>query len=360
MQLRLCLRVTVAAMAAFILAQFVAIPLGGLWAVLTAIVVTQMSLGGSLRATIEYFVGTLGGAIYAGAIAALVPHHTEISILAVLALAVAPLALLAAINPNFRVGPFTAVIVVLGVTATHTDPITSAFYRVLEVGLGGVIGLLVSFFVLPARAHVLVIVAASRMLNLLADALPVLFAGFTQEIDVEAVRRLQINLGAAFARVEGVGADAKREQATYLMTDLDSRPLLRTLLRLRHDLVIIGRAAAVPLPEEFRTQLAPPLANVVTAAADYLRASAAALTAEREPPPLDAFEAALQAFNAWLDHARKERLMRDMPSDAVERVFALGFALEQLYQNLIDLARCATEFAQPGVASIAKLTKAQA
>ena len=252
MQLRLCLRVTIAAMAAFILAQFVAIPLGGLWAVLTAIVVTQMSLGGSLRATIEYFVGTFGGAVYAGAIAALVPHQTEISTLAVLALAVAPLALLAAINPNFRVGPFTAVIVVLGATATHTDPISSAFYRVLEVALGGFIGLLVSFLVLPARAHVLVIAAAARMLNLLADALPVLFAGFTQVVDVEEVRRLQIDLGAAFARIDGVGADAKREQATYLMADLDSRPLLRTMLRLRHDVVIVARAATVPLPEQFR------------------------------------------------------------------------------------------------------------
>ena len=283
MQLRLCLRVTIAAMAAFILAQFVAIPLGGLWAVLTAIVVTQMSLGGSLRATIEYFVGTFGGAVYAGAIAALVPHQTEISTLAVLALAVAPLALLAAINPNFRVGPFTAVIVVLGATATHTDPISSAFYRVLEVALGGIIGLLVSFLVLPARAHVLVIAAAARMLNLLADALPVLFAGFTQVVDVEEVRRLQINLGAAFARVEGVGVDAKREQATYLMADLDSRPLLRTLLRLRHDVVIVARTATVPLPEQFRVGLGPPLADVVTAAAAYLRASAAALIGRRGP-----------------------------------------------------------------------------
>jgi uncharacterized membrane protein YccC len=305
MQLRLCLRVTIAAMAAFVLAQFVAIPLGGMWAVLTAIVVTQMSLGGSLRATIEYFVGTLGGAVYAGAIAALVPHHTEISILAMLAFAVAPLALFAAINPNFRVGPFTAVIVVLGATATHIDPIGSAFYRVLEVALGGITGLLVSFLVLPARAQGLVIAAAARMLNLLADALPVLFAGFTQAADAEEIRRFQINIGAAFARVDGVGADAKREQATYLVADLDSRPLLRTLLRLRHDLVIVGRAAAVPLPELVRARLGPPLADLVTAAAAYLRASAAALVGRRGPPPLDAFDAALHAFNAEIRYHAK-------------------------------------------------------
>ena len=80
MQFRLCLRVTVAAIAAFVLAQFLTIPLAGLWAVLTAVVVTQMSLGGSLKAAVEYFVGTLSGAVYAAAIATLVPHNNEVSL----------------------------------------------------------------------------------------------------------------------------------------------------------------------------------------------------------------------------------------------------------------------------------------
>jgi uncharacterized membrane protein YccC len=214
-QLRLCLRVTVAALASFVLAQLFTIPLAGLWAVLTAVVVTQMSLGGSLKATIEYSVGTLGGAVYAGTIATLVPHYDEISLLAVLALAVAPLALLAAVDPHFRVGPFTAVIVVLGASGTHTDPIGSAFYRVLEVALGGVTGLMVSFLVLPARAHVLVIDAAADMLGLLARALPDLFSGFTQALDAAEVRRVQNSIGAAFARVDAVGAEAKREQIGF-------------------------------------------------------------------------------------------------------------------------------------------------
>ena len=144
-QLRLCLRVTVAALASFVLAQLFTIPLAGLWAVLTAVVVTQVTVGGSLKATVEYLVGTLGGAVCAGAIAALLPHSDEVELLAVLALAVAPLSLLAAVNPNFRVGPFTAVIVVLGTAITHTDPVQSAYYRVIEVSIGGAIGLAVSF-----------------------------------------------------------------------------------------------------------------------------------------------------------------------------------------------------------------------
>src|ERR1700730_9538137 len=48
-QLRLCLRVTVAALVSFVLGKSLNIPFGGLWAVLTAVVVTQMSVGGSLK-----------------------------------------------------------------------------------------------------------------------------------------------------------------------------------------------------------------------------------------------------------------------------------------------------------------------
>jgi uncharacterized membrane protein YccC len=343
-ELRLCLRVTVAALVSYVLAQFLAIPLAGLWAVLTAVIVTQMSLGGSLKATIEYYVGTLGGAIYAGAIGALVPHDNEVSLLVVLALAVAPLALLASVNPHFRVGPFTAVLVVLGTSATHTDPIVSAFYRVVEVALGGVTGLVVSFLVLPARAQVLLLEAAADMLELLAEALPALFAGFTEPLDAPEVRRIQNNIGATFAGVDAVGAEAKREQMTYLEAQIDPGPLLRTLLRLRHDLVMVGRAAAVPLPDLFRARLGASLTRFVEAAADYLRAARKALVGRRNPPPLDAVEAALADFAAAIAAARHERLTQSLPVEEVERIFTIGFALEQLHQNFIDLARCVAEF----------------
>jgi uncharacterized membrane protein YccC len=346
-ELRLCLRVTVAALVSFVLAQFLAVPLAGLWAVLTAVVVTQMSLGGSLKATIEYYVGTLGGAIYAGAIGTLIPHHDEFSLLAVLALAIAPLALLAALNPHFRVGPFTAVLVILGTSATQTDPVGSALYRVLEVALGGATGLAVSFLVLPARAHVLLIESAADMLDLIARALPELCAGVTGTLDAAEVQRVQGNIGAAMARVEEVGAEAKREQMTHLAEGADPGPLLRTLLRLRHDLVMIGRAGAVPLPELFQARLGPPLARVVKTATDYLHAARAALVAGHASSSLDPLEAALDAYSAAIADARREGLTHDLSVEVVERIFALGFVLEQLHQHFVDLARCITELAEP-------------
>ena len=106
-QLALAIRVTMAALASLALALFLHLHLP-LWAVLTAVIVTQMNVGRALKTTIDYLLGTLGGAIYGGAIGVLIPHSSEIALLGVLALAVAPLALIAAINPRLSVAPITA------------------------------------------------------------------------------------------------------------------------------------------------------------------------------------------------------------------------------------------------------------
>jgi uncharacterized membrane protein YccC len=307
-----------------------------------------MSLGGSMKATIEYLVGTLGGAVYGGAIATLVPHPNEIALLAVLGLTVAPLAVLAANDASFRVAPFTAVIVLLGSSATHEGPIVSAVYRVAEVALGCVTALAVSLLVMPAPAHGLAVEAAVGMLDLIARALPELFAGFTQACDPAAMHRLQERIGSALARVSAIGAGLKSEPMARFAAQPDAGPLLRTLLRLRHDLVMLGRAAAEPLPEPVRTRLAPALTQVAQCAAEHLRASSQALVARRGPPPTASLDAAFDRYDAETAALRRERLTRDLPADAVERIFALGFALDQLRRNFADLDRCVGEFAQAG------------
>ena len=116
----------------------------------------------SLKATFDYLVGTLGGAIYGGAVGFLIPHSNQVALLAVLAIAVAPLALIAAINPRFSVAPITAIIVLLVPMMTHASQIASAIDRILEVALGGVTGLVVSFILMPSSAHTLVAAAAAQ------------------------------------------------------------------------------------------------------------------------------------------------------------------------------------------------------
>jgi uncharacterized membrane protein YccC len=316
--------------------------------VLTAVIVTQMSVGRSLKATIDYLVGTIGGAIYAGAVAVLVPHTDEIGLLVALALAVAPLALVAAINASFNAAPFTAVLVVLAPTIIQVSPVESAFYRVLEVALGAITGLGVSYLVFPARAHVLAISAAARMLDFMGRALAEVFAGFTQAPDPRAILRIQDSVGEAFAHLDAIGEEAKRERMPYSAAAPDLGPLLRTLLRLRHDLVMLGRAADAPLPEAFRMRLGSRLARVSDTTCDYLQASSVALLGRRGPASLDPVDLALDSYAAEIAALRRAGLMRDLPADEVERIFALSFALEQLHQHFKDLDRSVEECARSG------------
>jgi uncharacterized membrane protein YccC len=343
-QLALSIRVTIAALAALVLAQLLQLPLP-LWAVMTAVIVTQMSVGRSLKATLDYLAGTLGGAIYGGAIGVLIPHSSEIALLAVLALAVAPLAFVATINPRFSVAPVTAIIVLVIPMTTHATPFASALDRLMEVTLGGVTGFFVSFLLLPSNAHPLVGAAAARALDQMARALGELLAGLTHGLDMDSLHRIQDGIGQALVQMNAVGAEAEHERSAGLAVGPDTGPLLRTLLRLRHDLVMVGRAAIMPLPEAFATRLASPIAQLGAAFADYFRASGAALLARRGPPSLNAVESALDAFSGEMAALRREGLTRSLSADAAEHFFALGFVLEQMHNNVKDLERCVAEWA---------------
>jgi len=197
LQLRFCLRATASGLLAFAIGQKFAFPLNGLWAVLTAIVVTQASLATSVQATLEYITGTLAGAVYAAAIGVLVPHATVVGQALVLTLAIAPLAFAAAISPSFRVAPFSAVLVLLIGSEIGVSPVQSALMRVLEVAIGGGVAVAVSLFVLPVRARALGLREATGILQQMADILPRLLAEFTQRGDARdpEIARLQSDLG---------------------------------------------------------------------------------------------------------------------------------------------------------------------
>jgi len=342
-QLAFAVRVTVAAALAFAVATALHLMLP-LWAVLTSLIVTQMSVGRSLKVTRDYLFGTVGGALYGGAIAVLIPHSGEVELLALLVLAVAPLAFIASIYPAMSAATVTAVIVLLVPEMHHANPLGSAIDRVMEVGVGAFTGLLASFLVLPSRAHRQLRSNAARALDMLAAALSELLAGLSRGRDADALHRIQDGIGAALVDLNATGAEAERERAAHLSSSPDSGPLLRTILRLRHDVVMIGRASLVPLPPALQVRLAAPLADVSGAIVGYLRSVAGALRAAGVPPAIAPVDDALESYAASVAALRGDGMTRDLPGDVVESFFALGFSLEQMRQNLVDLERVAAEW----------------
>ena len=51
-------------------------------------------------------------------------------------------------------------------------------------------------------------------------------------------------------------------------------------------------------------------------------------------------------YAATVAALRGEGLTRGLPADVVERFFALGFSLEQMRQNLMDLERVVVEWSE--------------
>jgi uncharacterized membrane protein YccC len=352
-QLALAVRVTVAAALAFAVATALHLMLP-LWAVLTSLIVTQMSVGRSLKVTRDYLFGTVGGALYGGAIAVLIPHSGEVELLALLVLAVAPLAFIASIYPAMSAATVTAVIVLLVPEMHHANPLGSAIDRVMEVGVGAFTGLLASFLVLPSRAHRQLRSNAARALDLLAAALFELLAGLSRGRDTEALHRIQDGIGAALVDLNAIGAEAERERAAHLSSSPDTGPLLRTILRLRHDVVMIGRASVVPLPPAIQERLAAPLAGVSGAIVGYLRSTSGALRAAGVPPAIAPVDDALESYAATVAALRGDGMTRELPADVVESFFALGFSLEQMRQNLADLERVVAEWSDTAPPAAAK------
>ncbi len=340
----LAFRLTAAALLALWLSYRLGVTLP-LWSVMTALVVTQISLGRSLKATLDYFAATIGGVLWGGLIAFLVPHSGETQLLFVLLLALAPLAFAAALYPRLAVGPVTAAIVVLIPQMMHTTPVASALDRVEEVLLGGLTGLFVSFVLVPSSAFQLTREIAAQALKRMAHAVPQLMEGFAQGMGHGEAHRIQDGIGQQLNELSSVTAEAERERPLRLADDPLTGPLFRTLLRLRHDLVIIGRAAQSPLPAELTQVLQPLLMAVGKETEGYLQACADALLSKRTAPPGAPLDSALGRWTAEIEALRRTGELRELPVEAVERLFATGFALEQMRRNTQDLDRCIEEWA---------------
>jgi uncharacterized membrane protein YccC len=275
----------------------------GYWAMITVAVVVQGNLAGTLDAGISQLAGTVVGGLLGMAGVLARTHHLAPDWLVLVAI-LSPLALLSATDAHLRTGPVTALIVLLVTPATGSS-IDLAMGRIGEIAIGSAIGIVVSILIFPARAQDVLrrdVATALRGLGRLAEA----------QLTAAADDALLEPVDAAIAQAEADCAAWRRERAIRLAAPLQVDPLLRTLRRLRTDVVILGRAVG---PDDADPAVASQLHDWFAQAADGMQTGIA-------PPDLGAINAASTA-----------------PA-------ALGFALDVLRRDIAEMCDRIAEYRQ--------------
>ena len=330
-EIRHAIRVSAAVGVAFALATLLKLP-QGYWAVFTAVIVVQSSIGATITASTERFMGTVVGAAVGAAAAYLHIRHPDLGGV-ILCIAVALLAFLAAVRPAFKVAPVTAVIMLIG-TTTQMDPLTAALYRVIEITVGSLTGVAATLLIFPARAHSAVIRGVREIVDLNAG----LLAHYAKVLrgepsDLSTADQYDANR-AAMARLQAAMMEADRETASHLSLRSAPEALPRTLWRQRNDIVMIGRALVRPVGIG---GLAQPAAAMIEAAKTFLIQSSGLIEARPRPDRLG-FAQAHASFQAAVEAMRADGSIQDLPFDDAARVFGLVFAIENLHANLGDFA----------------------
>jgi len=342
-KIRLSIRITVSALAAYLVNHYLQLP-QGYWIAFTAILVVQASVGGSVKAVFERMLGTFAGAGYGALISTVWAHLPPGYYPGAVVAGIAPAAFFAALYPSFRIAPITVAIVLFSDAAQHMTPFEYASHRVLEIGVGCVIGMLVSLVVFPSRAHNVLANAASAVVETYAELLEKLLNVAAGSLDYAAVENQHADIRAAITRLEAVAEDAVREKKSKLSDEPDPNPLLRIIRRLRFDLVMIGRAVMHPLPPAVTQTLGPPLLGVSTESAALLRGAAQALAGKPDVAVPESLELAFGGFASAIAQLHKTHALAPLSEAETGRVFTLSFSIEQLRLNLRELAARANEF----------------
>lgn len=341
--LRLTVRITIGALISYWAMQYFGMQ-QGYWMVFTAILVTQTSVGGSVKAAVERMLGTFAGAAWGALICTFAPHEDPVLFSGWIVLALAPTSIFAGVYPSFRIAPITVAIMLFGNAVSKMSPVLYAEHRVFDIGIGCIIGLVVSLTVFPSRAHRALATAAAEVLGSYADLVTRLLEVAASQLDYMAIDTAQGKIRGALNKVETVGDEAKRERTHKLTNEPDPDPLLRMLRRIRNDLIMLGRAVVLPLPKPAVDVLAPPLTEVSKATVAMLQAAAESLIADKNLAVPENFESAFSTFAGAIANMHRQHALSELPDADAGRVFTLSFALEQLRLNLKDLAARVDDF----------------
>ncbi len=258
---RHAVKTTLAALATLALVRAVGLE-QGYWAVISAIIVMQGNLGGSMRAGWARLLGTAVGAGF-GAVVVIAFGagfwQLGLGVLATMAVCAA----VPFLKESSRIAGVTAAIIILVITP-HENPASMAVMRFGEISIGILIALAVSLFVFPDRAKTVLKRGLSKMLALEADLYDVVFtARMTGTLDEQEVFHLKESLARLLYRnqqlLRDVGAESRTGKSFAVLTSLFRilDRLLEHVLAMEHVIEhVVEEAEQKGIHEHMRSEMA--------------------------------------------------------------------------------------------------------
>ncbi len=276
--LRHAARTAVATVATFFVVTALGLP-QGYWAVVTAVIVMQANLGGSIRVGWARLAGTAVGAV-TGSLAAHAGGPTWPALAAAVFVTLAVCAGVPRLRESSRVAGITVVIVILAGHPGQSSFVVG-FERFLEISIGILTGLFVSAAVFPSRATQALSRGLARMFEDVASLFAVVVEGrLREEYPERHVFSLKDRIVRTLARCRDLRQEAEVEGRDSEAAARRSMLLFRGERLFEHVLAMDhvasesrGRGLHSHLPAEL-SELEETAARVLTELAAHLRGAA--------------------------------------------------------------------------------------
>lgn len=334
------LRTAVAGGLTMVIAEALSLP-QGYWAVISAVIIVQNRIGATLQAAASRVAGTLAGGVVGFAIAMVTPS-TTMGTLVGLVLAVGVLGMMAARNPNLRIAPVTAAILLVS-APSHVDVTISATHRMIEILIGCAIGVLVSMTVAPVRSDTSMRTQAAEVLSALATLFGIDRSGKDAAHDDE-IAEANARIDKALGSLGTLSQEVARERASHISRGgVDPERLRHELRGLRTSSTLVFRVSSLPQPAPLADGLAKPIAGVTEAVRATLLGLGRSVSAREAPSGRDALAAAFKAFTTAAQDLDTHGAAMDAP--VIAYLSNLSFALEQLRHSIARVADCISDMA---------------
>ncbi len=309
----------------------------GYWAVITALVVTQVTQGASWKPALYRTIGSTAGALAAMLLFLILgPGTFRVGItLFVLASLFGALTVL---HPSFSAAGFTAAIVLL-LGRIEGTPFHTGWLRVLYTLLGSFVAFAVGALLWPVRARE----GLRRKIANILDGAGVLYRAVTaaalQGVDNEQqVRQLDSQLHDLRRGITQQMDEARTELAFSRFNRSAYQQLVELADQVRRRLTAMAEDRSLYVHARVEPGLVPSLANVVEKTSQNFAALSEAIRKRSSPSNSEELEAAIRELDADLAKLREQRATAPFALDRMLPFWALVFNLREVAQDLDRMA----------------------